>query len=309
MIIDPNGEDVVILNPQTGEVYDTYKQGIEIRPLETVQQKRDWFQKKQQREQETAYIEKHNEQNDIEFGPFIWSVYENSKQLWPDIQPSFITMLMFLVTYMNYRGYLMTPNNQILAKSKLYEYLYVTKQTAYKFCSEMEKYKLLTFKDDKIFPNPNLFKKDRLDAKFIGMMAENGCNITRLYVEGVRSLYLRNLGVGVKRLSCVFRILPFVNREYNIVCWNPFETDITKIQRMKVKDFADSIGLDSSNIQRLVEDLFEAKFILRDKPTRFIHYVVFDTMHEEDWGIYVNPNLYYAGSHPKEVEILGAFDQ
>ena len=58
----------------------------------------------------------------------------------------------------------------------------------------------------------------------------------------------------------LFKIIPWVNQEWNIVCWNPDEIERNKLQYMTMGDFAEKIGYERSNTKRLAKILSEVTF-------------------------------------------------
>jgi len=208
---------------------------------------------------------------------------------------------------MSYKGYLVKPGNRPVTKKELRQLLGISESTKQRFCTEMKKHDLLKFEDNKIWPNQELFFRKEVNKKWVGKIIENGSNISRLYVHGIRSLYADNVEMSYEKLSNVFRILPYVNKESNALCWNSSETDSVEIDKMTLNDFMELLGYSKKNTSRIMKDLFGIRFSVGGKLQRFIHYVAANEQDSESWGIYINPYLYYSGNRQKEVEDLGDF--
>ena len=127
------------------------------------------------------------------------------------------------------------------------------------------------------------------------------CNRTRLYIKSIRSLYTQAKISEHKLLSYLFQAIPFVNVNYNILCFNPLENDLQKVKPMIMKDFCVIIGYSQDNDRRLKTKL---------KGLRLQQLPVFSFVDNAD-GLfcYINPNVYYAGNKWEEVKVLGRFQK
>ena len=54
-------------------------------------------------------------------------------------------------------------------------------------------------------------------------------------------------------LGYIFKLIPYVNCEYNIICHNPLEKDLDLIEPMTVGEFCEAIGYDKTNASRLIK--------------------------------------------------------
>lgn len=67
----------------------------------------------------------------------------------------------------------------------------------------------------------------------------------------MRKLYIMVQPSQHKHLGYLFKMLPYVNLEYNVLCHNPLESNLDDIQLMTVSEFCGAIGYDISNWHRL----------------------------------------------------------
>lgn len=95
-----------------------------------------------------------------------------------------------------------------------------------------------------------------------------------------------------KSLSYIFKIIPFVNRRTNIVCYNPSEQDEDYIRTMRLGDFCEAIGYERKNARRLARELLKIR-INGELPIGFF----VTSMDEKDWIIVANPKLYFGGKY------------
>ena len=93
-------------------------------------------------------------------------------------------------------------------------------------------------------------------------------------------------------------MIPWINRKYNIICNNIFETDIDKINPLSLGEFCDIIGYDRTNVTRLKKDLLSFRY----ENKRLICFMVCDDMIKST--IYVSPHLYYSGSNNEIIKMI-----
>ena len=101
-------------------------------------------------------------------------------------------------------------------------------------------------------------------------------------------------------------MLPFVNTEYNILCYNPTEKDLNYVLPLSVNDFCAAIGYNVENRARLLQTYAEITFLVNGHLEQLCSFVT----NGADIGtskIFINPHILYFGKCPKQVELLGKF--
>lgn len=240
--------------------------------------------------------------------PFVWEIYEISKMRWPDISAPNITRMMYLSTYLCHEGYLATNQHRPMQKSQIQEILGCSERQFYKFWKEMTAAGVFVEKADGIYSDTSkLFKGSLGSPKQIAELADSGQYVMRLYVDGVRQLYEKATDKSLKTLSYVFQILPYVNREFNIVCHNPLETDLKLIKPMTLGEFCETVGYDPKNAYRMSTQLLDPSFMVDGVEQGAVRYVVDKSLDRRTFSIFINPNVYYAGFNSEQIEVLGAF--
>lgn len=308
-----------MLDADTGEFLSQtkYANGCRIQSQEEVKQKKDFYDKKHQ--QQLLNVLKKKQINEI--GEFIWSVYYINTVYNPcNISEPNITRLMYLATFIDYDGYLLKPNSPQLFTNQNKEYMDkhdmknimgLKPRTFTNFYNEviLDK-KLFTISDDNKYKiNDFYFSKGIIDKTKIRNLAEHNSYITKLYIKGVRELYAKATPTSHKTLSYLFQIIPYVNRKYNIVCHNPLETDLKKVEPMTLGEFCKTIGYDESHSNRLFSTLFEPMFATDDGNVQSaVRYVATKGTSKKTYNIFINPRVYYAGDNWKEIEVLGVFN-
>lgn len=231
-----------------------------------------------------------------DYGPFIFLLYTPGKELPFDILPASLTRLIYLSTFLSYRGFLVTDRGDSIDKESCKLLLKVSDDTFWDFWNEMIEHNIFTYTDEKrIHLNKQFFTKGKKSKEDIAM---------RLNCIAVRSLYENCKSVtGHKNLSYIFKAIPWINREWNIACWNPEEIERNKIQYMRLGDFCDKVGYDRTNAKRLVKSLSHIKFTFSAElcnKSAFL-YVIDADVSPEQWIIVMNPLVYYGGKNYKNV--------
>lgn len=290
-----------VFDIDTGEVIDESKI-YSYQTLDNRQKQLKYLKSKRECEEQSQQI---NEKFK-EYGSFVWNVYNISQQNFVNLKASNITRLMFLSTYLNYNGYLMFNQRTVMNKKNMNQLLGLSEREFQYFFKDITKNNILKVKDDRLYINQDIFGKGNLSKSKITKFIQQDKFITRLYIDGVRKLYITSTPHSHKTLSYIFRILPYVNRQYNIVCFNPLEENLDNIQCMSLGEFCNSINYNSHNIRQLQKNLFEPTFNIHGKITNAIC-CVSKGLNNSDCRIFINPRVYYAGDQWKRVEVLGGF--
>ena len=291
---------VNIFNSETGEILAEFNDLITIQTDEDIRKRKEYFEKKQNKE---GRIKSLYEQN----GNFIWNIHTTAKIFLPDIKDSSLTRLMFISTYLGYEGYLINDKKKALTKSNIFGLLKISDSEFRRFWKEMIDSKLLQVNEEKIYLNKEVFNRGNINSDYLKTLSEDQKCLTRIYIEGVRSLYETATLFSHKTLSYIFRILPYVSRDYNICCFNPLEADKCNLDRMSLGEFADIVGYDRTHISRLAKILFDPQFKTKDGMKSAVRYVVDKSLNKETYSMFINPKVYYMGNKRNEIEILGQF--
>lgn len=291
--------EAFIIDPNTGEVMDFSEQTI-------------YIQTEKQRADSKKFFENIAKKKDINalyqnYGRFLWSIYNLSQSLFPTLKGSNITRLMLLATYINYDGFLSDRRNNPMTKNQMRTLLNISEREFRSFFKSMVDENIIFEKDDKFCINDSLFKRGELSPVDLAILAKDEKYVTRIYINAIRDLYSKATVKSHKTLSYLFQVMPFVNRDYNIICSNPLETDLDKINKLSLGEFADLIHYDRTNISRLCNMLFNSTFEVEGKELSAMRFVIDKSLDKNTYSMFINPRVYYAGSKWSEVEILGQF--
>ena len=271
----------IISDIHTGQPIDYFYEGDSIRTKE----QSDYYQMK---------LHQTEEQKD--YGPFTWLLYNCGNEIFENLSQSTITRLIYMSTFLGYDGYLVHDNYKTLKKEQLKKKINVSEREFNSFWKEISvDNNIVSEGNSRIFMNKDIFIKGELPKRII-----KSKDVVRLAAKGVRALYENVDSVRAhKNLSYLFKIIPFVNKEWNIVCKNPREKEREFIDYMTVAEFCDAIGYNKSNARKLINSLSSITF----NGEHALIYVTLDFNIEKS-KITMNPNLYWAGTDWSNVKYL-----
>lgn len=186
-----------------------------------------------------------------------------------------------------------------MKKSDLPEVMGMSATTAFRFFKEVSPKYLQVDKNGNLSLSEQIFKRGQL-----GKGTESRA-FQKIYIDMVRELYKGTPLSNHKELGYIFAMLPFVNIEYNVLCKNPYETDISNIEMMTVREFCEAIGHSFSTVERLRETYSKIGFYVDGEVEQFCKFVSDGNDLDNAW-IFVNPHVIYSGTDPEQVKTLGA---
>lgn len=150
---------------------------------------------------------------------------------------------MYLATYIDYNDreenvlVKYTKNNKIEYMNKRdVKYLLNLGDTAFKsFYKEIKEKELLFEANGKIYLNPVYVNKGKSNFK--------DKEYARMFIDTTRELYENCKPRQHKHLSYVYQLLPFLHYETNILCKNPEEIDINKLDKLHFTDICRMLNL------------------------------------------------------------------
>lgn len=303
-LIDDNG-NYFLYSEETGEVL----QGEELEKctVTTIEDKK---------KQMYAIEKTHYEKNDTEkFFWYLWSSKENSIS---DLTPSQLTTLMYLCTFMDYDNYLKL-NYKTFFKREDFDRVLNLKQTeVYKFYNMLMSKNILMQKTDvktnklKYKINPNIFYRGNFDSKKVN---PNNISAVRIYHNIVKQLYKSK--TSNKRLGYLFKLIPYVHREINVLCNNPFEKDEGKIKCLTLSNICDILNYSTNHQSNLFKELSKITFsrkewdivwkenVFKKLPMHDIGQSKSNSKQSKSKQIMfgINPLLFYAGTVKDRIDI------
>lgn len=185
-------------------------------------------------------------------GNFIFFMYNNLEKLEEVFGDADLVKYIYIATYVKHDGYLMYDNNIYIDKKGLQKILLNTKSVFLKFFNNAINSKLLIEVDGKFKIDTNIFCKSSI--KNVGKSKH-----IKLYINAIRKLYYQ-YNKNVRKLSYIFKLMPYVNKNYNVLCRNILETNKAEINRLTVGDIMEILQYDKTHISRFKKDFYGIKF-------------------------------------------------
>lgn len=280
--------NLLIVNAETGE-FEEFGYG-KFTPEKVLEQRRKYF------EEQKKFKEIQLEYKD--YGNFSWLIFKYSEELFPNMKLAHLTRLLYLSTFITYEGILKTCDKVYMTKANMNNVLRLSNKQFYEFYNEMIDNKII-IEDKKrnyLSINSGFFFKGEIKNK------SKYDNLIRLNHKSIRELYRNTSSTKHKSLAYVFKLIPYINKEYNILCENPLEEDIDRLILLnKTSDIAKICNYSVSKAKRLYEYISEIK--LNNQPI----IKIYQDYNTKQLRIFANPKCYYAGSDFKKVQVLGAF--
>lgn len=258
-------EDVIV--PDTGEYI-----------LDAIIQTREELELRQEKNVIFFRNKKINKDFSEEYGNFYLAIFTSLKRYHEELSPDVLTRLIYAVSFIDYQGYLKLTQKTKMTVSDLKIKMKLSDKVFRNWFREVTSNHILQIDNlGHINVNPTYF--------FKGSKRLTDGIAMRMKIDVIRQLYEQALPKMHKSLGYIYRMIPFVNIEHNILCKNPFEKEIENIRFLTLGELCESIGLQRQNLKRLVNILLEYQI---DNEC----IIKFDL----DKKIYINPKVYYLGS-------------
>ena len=229
-------------------------------------------------------------------------VIVNQTEQFNGVTPINVTRLIMLSTYLNYddNKIMIKPKKQ-MCRSDLANVLKISEPTVTRFLQEVCPEYIIDTVSGLQF-NPKHFKRGKINEK-------EYIQIMKIYSAPIRQLYYTTDFKNHKYLGYVYKMLSYVNIEYNLLCENIFEQNAELINLLTFKDFALKIGYDITHLNRLYEVYKNFEFVtLQGNKENLILFV--SDLNSDDIAkkrVIVNPHIFYVGSNYQNVYALIPF--
>ena len=232
-------------------------------------------------------------------GYFVFFIFEHIEDLNKILSDSDLVRFLYLGTYTKSDGLLKFDNGLSLTKKHIKKILKIKDEAFRLFWNILMDNELILEKDEMIYINLFYFYRGKEKDYYKYMNTKFGDKFTRLYIKTTRNLYENTNSRRIKKLAIIYKLLPFVNWQTNILCKNPSETNKNKIEPLTILDISNYCDYDKTHLARFRKELHEFKYNNNDIFMRIgkgidINY---------DY-IVVNPLFYYRGNNINELNYL-----
>lgn len=235
-----------------------------------------------------------NKMIDRECGNFYFCFY-NKGLYGLDIKEGVKTRFLYLATYLGYGengGYICHKNGVPMNKKDVVKLLGLSPKRGNETIADLVRTGLLFEDGDNLQVNQDVAFKGTLNKK---QMNES---YTRMFVDGIRSLYMNCSTTQHKQLYYLFRLLPYINLKFNAICQNPTEQVAEQVIPLTLKDICELLGAYGGNQDKFKKDMYKLKI--------FNQYVMKGIEGATGMWFKINPRIFYGGieSHIEQLEEL-----
>ncbi|GAA0723659.1 hypothetical protein GCM10008905_16540 [Clostridium malenominatum] len=282
-------KNCTLIDNATGEVLS---EDFKITELQDIRERKVFAQK-------DKLSKEFKELQDKISGNFVFFIFKNMEFLKENLNDNDLVKFIYIGTYVKKEGVLMLDNNvTYIDKRRLRSLLNVGDKAFNTFYNKMLENNLMKEHDGKLYINFYYFWRGKESdyKKFTNVNLED---YTRIYTKATRELYNQIPGRGHKKLAIVFKLLPYVNWKYNILCKNTNEVDENKLEVLTIADIVELLNYNKTQMARFKSDFYSLKYN---------EYNVFASVQKQsDYlksFILVNPLIYYRGNDIEQLQYL-----
>lgn len=242
------------------------------------------------------------EMHEIENGRFIFMFFESSRLLidrYPSLSPQDVARLMFIGTYVAWESNrLQSDNGKKILKKKDVEQL--VGMSTKRFNELYNRYKdegiLIEGENGELYLSPTVVYRG--NVKKLGSSVVD-LSYTRVFRKTARDLYSKFNGRKLGQLAIVYSVIPFLNFESNVVCFNPGETVTELVRPLSIRELSEILGYkDPAKFKTALNGIKvdgEPMFTFAEDPHN-----------RREKRIIVNPKVIYAGNgeHLAAIKVL-----
>jgi len=184
-----------------------------------------------------------------------------------------------------------------ISRKDLPSVMNLSKPTADRFWRDVKGKYFLTDNDGFLHTVGQSFIKGKLNVPSVD-------EYQKLYIASPREIYEKIPVQQHKRLGYALKMLPFLNFEYNILCYNPTERMRDEIVPITVAEFCEKVGFDRSRAYKLPKEYSKLTFTVKGRKEVFCKFF-FNGDDILTANIYINPRLIYKGSDFRKVAAIG----
>ena len=248
----------------------------------------------------------------VECGRFIFAVMNKTGLFLEDLSPANATRLCMLSTYQDDNGLISSDiiGEDAPSKNDIADILKIGKHLFYDFWNETyNKYIFSGDNNDYYIGNPVSNKTGKFTKRegvvyskqrvltFGSLRRGQFHKMNKIYKSQFRSLYERSEPVDHKKIGHIIHMLPYLNQNWNAMCFNPGEEKVDNIAYMPQSDFCQISGTSTIHTSRLFSSLCDLTFEYSNKEEHFISTI----QRGRDSIITVNKKIIYAGLLPMSI--------
>jgi hypothetical protein len=174
-------------------------------------------------------------QHESDLNGFVFAFFESlttMEERFPTLTQSDLARLMYLGTFAGWNdGLLKHDNGVLITKKGLAELIGVSRNKFKEFYEKLIDGGMIAEDEGSLYMNPKYFFRGEMSQ--VREIAKT-YQYTRLFRKTVRDLYVLYNGRTIKQLAIIYSVLPFVNFNFNQLCYNPEESNPDLVRHITV---------------------------------------------------------------------------
>lgn len=219
------------------------------------------------------------------YGSFYFSYYNKMLNI---LKPQYLTRALYLCSYMNYDNLLVEgkTHHKPIYESDLIRIWNISRAEMFNTKKELIDLGILIVNENKTLSiGENFCKKGELMKNIKDEKA-------RIFNDAIREIYEKAKPSEHKKLALLYKMLPYINLKWNMVCSNIDEEIKDLVQPIDVKTLCKL--LNQSNVTKLKKDLLS--LTVNGRPVVLMASVMNKSI------ILINPAVYYKGTRLEDVD-------
>lgn len=226
-----------------------------------------------------------------ELGNFFFYFYDRLDKI--EIKEQYKTRFIYLSSFIDYSNRL-DDNSKFMTRNEIRFRLGLSDKETYNTIVELVDFGLIIKQEDGTYiTNENYVIK--------GKITNSKDSYTKVFIDSVRSLYKGTKPTNHKQLYYFFKLLPYINKQYNVITKDVDEDEMCNICPLKPMDICSILGVDRTQHKRILKMLYS--FTIGGE------YVISNHRVNDNEVFAINPRLYYKGDNIDKLSFLiGIFD-
>lgn len=227
-----------------------------------------------------------------ENGGFVFAYFAQLTTMdgrFPELTQSDLARVMFIGTYTGWGdGQLKHGNGVVIDRQGLEKLIGISRNKFAEFYDRIVQCGIIAEGEEGgLFMNPTVFYRGDIKSN---QYETDDLAYTRLFRKTAQDLYKAFNGRSIKQLAVIYALLPFINFNYNIICYNPTESVEEDIDPIPVAKLATLLGY--KNTRELLTIIDKIRY----EGDKVFGYFGTDLRQRGKMGVIVNPQAVYAGS-------------
>jgi hypothetical protein len=199
--------------------------------------------------------------------------------------------MFYAISFMSYDKILLTERGAHMNKKALFETMQCNRKTFDKWYSDMIDTGILkqfsTSADETVVAKEYI---QVINESFVkGGIKGNKQSYMKVFIDTIREIYDTNIGQNMNSVGMILSLIPYVNKEYNVMCHNTMCKNDEKLNLITANELSDAFGYgrDIGKMQRAL-----TKITLKNGEPIILFATNGDKKNDT---IMVNPMLMYSG--------------